>query len=47
MIRLATIIESFETDLRAQLGNQLRPEHYRALAAMKQCRSHAECAHTI
>ena len=41
MIRLATLIESFETDLRAQFGNRLTSEHLRALAAMKQCRSHA------
>ena len=41
MIRLATVIESFETDLRAQFGNRLTSEHMRALAAMKQCRSHA------
>ena len=41
MIRLATVIESFENDLRAQFGNRLTSEHLRALAAMKQCRSHA------
>ena len=36
MIRLATVIGSFETDLRAQFGNRLTSEHLRALAAMKQ-----------
>ena len=41
MIRLATLINTFEADLRAQFGNRLTSEHLRALAAMKQCRSHA------
>ena len=41
MIRLATVIESFEADLRAQFGNRLTSEHLRALAAMKQCRTQA------
>ena len=54
MIRLATVIETFGADFLAQYRNQLRPEHIRALAAMKRCRTHSslkmrvecsECAH--
>lgn len=41
MIRLATVINSFEADFRAQYRDQLRPEHYRALAAIKHCRTQA------
>ena len=41
MIRLATVIESFEADLRELYRDRLRPEHLRALAAMKQCRTQA------
>ena len=41
MIRLATIIDTFEADFLAQYRGQLRSEHYRALAAMKQCRTQA------
>ena len=41
MIRLATVIESFEANLRAQFGDRLTAEHMRALAAMKQCRTQA------
>jgi len=41
MIRLAAVIETFEADFLAQYRDRLRPEHYRALAAMKQCRTHA------
>ena len=41
MIRLATIIGTFETDFLAQYRGQLRTEHYRALAAIKQCRTQA------
>jgi Putative transposase/Transposase zinc-binding domain len=41
MIRLAHIIESFEADFLAHYRHRLRPEHYRALAAIKQCRSPA------
>ena len=41
MIRLATVIETFETDLRELYRDRLRPEHLRALAAMKQCRTQA------
>jgi Putative transposase/Transposase zinc-binding domain len=39
MIRLATVIDAFEADFLAQYRSRLRPEHYRALAAMKQCRT--------
>lgn len=54
MIRLATVIDTFEADFLAQYRHRLRPEHYRALAAMKHCRTQAspkmqvkctECAH--
>jgi len=41
MIRLATIIDTFEADFLTQYRGQLRSEHYRALAAMKQCRTQA------
>ena len=41
MIRLATLIESFESDFLAQYRDRLRPEHTRALAAMKHCRTQA------
>ena len=39
MIRLATIIDTFETDFLTQYRDRLRTEHYRALSAMKQCRT--------
>ncbi len=39
MIRLAAVIETFETDFLAQYRDQLTPDHYRALAAMKHCRT--------
>ena len=54
MIRLATVIETFETAFLTQYRSQLRPEHYRALAAIKHCRTQAspkmrvsctECSH--
>jgi hypothetical protein len=41
MIRLAAVIDSFEADFLAQYRDRLRPEHTRALAAMKQCRTEA------
>ena len=41
MIRLATVIETFKADFLAQYRSQLRPEHYRALAAMQHCRTQA------
>jgi len=39
MIRLASVIETFEADFLAQYRDRLRPGHYRALAAIKQCRT--------
>ena len=54
MIRLATVIETFEADFLTQYRSQLRPEHYRALAAMTHCRTQSslkmqvsctECTH--
>ena len=41
MIRLATVIEAFEADLRVQFRDRLGAEHHRALAAMKRCRTQA------
>ena len=41
MIRLASVIETFEADFLAQYRDRLSSEHYRALAAMKQCRTQA------
>ena len=54
MIRLATVIETFEADFLAQYRGQLRPEHTRALTAMTHCRTQSslkmqvkctECTH--
>jgi hypothetical protein len=54
MIRLATVIGTFEAEFLAQYRDRVRPEHYRALGAMKHCRTQAslkmqaqctECAH--
>lgn len=39
MIRLATVIDTFEADFLTQHRDRLRPEHTRALAAMKRCRT--------
>ena len=39
MIRLATVIETFEAGLLTQYGERLLPSHHRALAAMSTCRS--------
>jgi hypothetical protein len=39
MIRLATVIETFEADFLTQYRSRLRAEHIRALAAMKRCRT--------
>jgi hypothetical protein len=39
MIRLAAVIETFGADFLAQHRHRLAPEHYRALAAMKHCRT--------
>jgi len=41
MIRLASVIDTFEADFLAHYRHRLRPEHYRALAAMKHCRTPA------
>jgi hypothetical protein len=41
MIRLGAVIDSFEADFLAQYRNRLTADHYRALAAMKQCRTQA------
>ena len=41
MIRLAAVITTFEGDLLTQYRDRLRPEHYRALAAIQQCRTQA------
>ena len=41
MIRLASVIASFEADFLAQYRGRLTAEHYRALAAIKQCRTQA------
>ena len=54
MIRLATLIDTFEAEFLAQYRSRLRPEHLRALAAIKRCRTEAsrkmqvrcgECTH--
>jgi len=41
MIRLASVIHTFESAFLAQYRDRLRPEHTRALAAMKHCRTQA------
>ena len=41
MIRLANVIEAFETDFLAQYRDRLRAEHRRALSAIKHCRTQA------
>jgi hypothetical protein len=41
MMRLASVIDTFEADFLAQYRDRLTSEHYRALAAMKQCRTQA------
>ena len=38
MIRLASIIETFERELYDQYADRLLPSHYKALSAMKHCR---------
>ena len=54
MIRLASVIQTFEADFLTQYRNRLRPEHTRALTAMKHCRTQSslkmrvscsECTH--
>ncbi|MCC4118768.1 IS91 family transposase [Aromatoleum toluclasticum] len=56
MIRLASVIDTFEADFLAHYRDRLRSEHYRALAAIKHCRTQAspkmqvrcsDCAHQI
>jgi len=56
MIRLVTVIETFEADLLARYRARLTPEHLHALAAMKRCRTQAspklqvacpECTHQL
>jgi len=41
MIRLATVIDTFAVDFRAQYGSQLSSAHLQALAAMRRCRTQA------
>ena len=41
MIRLSCVIDTFEADLLAQYRTRLTPDHLRALAAIKRCRSQA------
>lgn len=41
MIRLASVINDFESDLLAQYGGKLNADQRRALAAMKRCRNQA------
>jgi hypothetical protein len=41
MIRLASVIETFEADFLAQYRRRLTPDHHRALSALKQCRNQA------
>ena len=41
MIRLASVVRCFEAAFFAQYRERLRPEHTRALAAIKLCRSQA------
>jgi len=41
MIRLAHVIDTFEADFLAHYRNRLTPDHYRALGAIKHCRTQA------
>ena len=41
MMRLASVINAFDTDLLAQYGSRLNADQRRALAAMKRCRNQA------
>jgi len=41
MIRLATVIDTFAVDFRAQYGSQLPSAHLQALAPMRRCRMQA------
>ena len=56
MIRLASLIDTFEADLLTHYRDKLTADHYRALAAMKHCRTQAslkmqvqctQCEHQI
>jgi hypothetical protein len=56
MIRLASVIDTFEADFLTHYRDQLTAEHYRALGAMKHCRTQAslkmqvqctQCEHQI
>lgn len=41
MIRLATVIDTFQDDFLAQYRERLSPDHFRALAALGHCRTQA------
>ena len=41
MIRLASVIDTFAADFRAQYGSLLSAAHLQALAAMRRCRTQA------
>ena len=41
MIRLASVINTFAADFLAHYRDRLKPEHYRALTVMQQCRTQA------
>lgn len=41
MIRLATVIDTFATDFLTRYRDCLKPEHYRALGAIRHCRTQA------
>ena len=41
MVRLAAVIDSFEADFLVQYRDRLTSDHYRALVAMKHCRTQA------
>ena len=41
MIRWSAVIDPFAADFLAQYRDRLTSDHYRALAAMKQCRTQA------
>jgi hypothetical protein len=56
MIRLASVIDTFAADFLAQYRDRLTPDHTRALAAIRRCRTQAsakmqvqcdDCAHQI
>ena len=41
MIRLATVIDTFEAEFLAQYRHRLRPDHLQALEAIRTCRTEA------